>query len=111
MGARILDVGCTIQCPHGGEVTGIMSANTAVSVGGDLAVLATDLMTIERCSFNVSGTPVPCVTIQWSDLATKSSVTAFPVLLETSVGQCLNAAGGPQGTAIVNGVQTRVSGR
>lgn len=111
MGARILDVECTIQCPHGGEVTVIVSDNTDVSVGGNLVVLATDLMSIDRCSFNVSGTPVPCVTIQWTDPATQSSVSRLPVLLETSAGQCLNAAGGPQGTAIVNGVQARVSGR
>jgi len=111
MGARILDVGSTIQCPHGGEVAVIMSANTAVRVGGNLAVLATDSMTMAGCSFNVSGTPVPCVTIQWTNEATRTSVSALPVLLDTSVGQCLNAAGAPQGTAIVNGVQTPVSGR
>jgi hypothetical protein len=111
MGARIIDVGCTIQCPHGGEVAVIMSANTVVSVGGNLAALATDSMTITGCSFNVSGSPVPCVTIQWSGPATRVSVSAVPVLLEASVGLCLNAAGAPQGTAIVNGVQTQVSGQ
>jgi hypothetical protein len=111
VGARLLDVGCTIQCPHGGEVTVIVSANTALGVGGNLAALATDSMTITGCSFNVSGSPVPCVTIRWSGPATRVWVRAVAVLLETSVGLCLNAAGAPQGTAIVNGVQPKVSGR
>jgi hypothetical protein len=111
MGARLLDVGCTIQCPHGGEVTAIVSANTALSMGDALAALATDSMTITGCSFNVSGSPVPCVMIQWSVPATRVSVSTVHVLLETSVGLCLNAAGALQGTAIVNGVQTKVSGQ
>jgi hypothetical protein len=81
------------------------------SVGGALATLVTDAMTIQGCSFNVSGTPVPCLTIRWASEATRVSVGGSPVLLETSVGQCLNAASAPQGTAIVNGAQTRVSGR
>jgi hypothetical protein len=110
MAAGILDLGCTIQCPHGGQAT-VSPGNTDVTVGGNPALLATDVMTIAGCSFNVSGSPVPCVTIQWSAPATRNTVSTVPVLLETSVGVCLNAAGAPQGTAIVNGVQTSASGQ
>ena len=109
MGAAILDFGCTIQCPHGGQAT-VTTGNTGVKVGGNLALLATDVMTISGCTFNVSGSPLPCVTIQWSAPATLDTVSTTPVLLETSVGMCLNAASAPQGAAIVNGVQTSVSG-
>jgi hypothetical protein len=109
MGASILDLGCTIQCPHGGQAT-VSPGNTGVTVGGNPALLVTDVMTIAGCTFNVSGSPVPCVTIQWSAPATRNTVSTIAVLLETSVGLCLNGAGAPQGTAIVNGVQTSVSG-
>lgn len=110
MGARILDLGCTIQCPHGGQAT-VSPGNVDVRVGGNVALLATDTMTISGCSFNVSGSPVPCVTIQWTDEAALNTVDTTPVLLETSLGMCLNGAGAPQGTATVNGVQTKVSGQ
>jgi hypothetical protein len=107
---NILDMGCTIQCPHGGQAT-VIPGNLRVKVGGNLALLATDTMIIAGCAFNVSGAPVPCVTIQWTAPATRDTVTQTPVLLQTSVGLCLNAANAPQGTAIVSGVQTKVSGQ
>jgi hypothetical protein len=109
VGAAILDLGCTIQCPHGGQAT-VTTANTGVKVGGNLALLSTDVMTISGCTFNVSGVAVPCVTIQWAAPAIFDTVSATAVLLETSVGTCLNAASAPQGVAIVNGIQTSVSG-
>jgi hypothetical protein len=110
MGVNILDMGCTIQCPHGGQAT-VVPGNLRVKVGGNLALLATDTMIIAGCAFNVSGAPVPCVTIQWTAPATRDTVNGTPVLLLSSVGLCLNAANAPQGTAIVSGVQTKVSGQ
>jgi hypothetical protein len=109
MAAAILDLGCAIQCPHGGQAT-VTPGNTRVMVGGNPALLVTDVVTIAGCSFNVSGAPVPCVTVQWSGPATRNTVSAAAVLLETSVGVCVNAAGAPQGTAVVNGVQTGARG-
>jgi hypothetical protein len=109
MGAGVLDLGCTIQCPHGGQAT-VTSGNTRVKVGGSFAVLISDVTTVTGCPFNVGTSPVPCVTIQWLVPSARFTVTATPVLLETSLGLCLNAAGAPQGTAIVNGVQTHVQG-
>jgi hypothetical protein len=109
MGAQILDLGCTIMCPHGGQAT-VIPGNTQVQVGGNLALLVSDTMIISGCPFNVSGSPMPCLTIQWLAPATRVTVNGTPVLLQSSVGLCLNAAQAPQGTAIVNGVQTKVSG-
>lgn len=110
MAAGILDLGCTVQCPHGGQAT-VTPGSTAVSLGGQPALLVTDATTIAGCPFNVSGSPVPCVTIRWSVPAARDRVRGVAVLLQTSLGLCLNAAGAPQGAALVNGVQTRVSGR
>ena len=110
MGAQILDSGCTIKCPHGGQAT-VIPGNTKVKAGGNFALLATDTMIISGCSFTVPpGTPMPCVTIQWSQPAGHVMVNQTPVLLKTSVGQCLNATSAPQGTAIISGGQTKVQG-
>jgi hypothetical protein len=110
VGAKILDTGCTIQCPHGGQAT-LTTANSEVKVGGNYALLATDMLTISGCTFTVPpGTPMPCLTIQWSAPATNVMVTEQPVLLDSSVGLCINATGAPQGTATVSGPQTKVSG-
>ena len=110
MGVSILDIGCTIKCPHGGQAT-VIPGNSQVRVGGNFALLASDTMIITGCSFNVSGAPMPCLTIQWTAPATRNTVNKTPVLLQTSVGLCLNAANVPQGTAIVSSVQTKVSGQ
>jgi hypothetical protein len=109
MGANILDMGCTIKCPHSGQAT-VTPGNTQVKVGGNLALLVTDPMIIAGCTFAPGGVPSPCVTIQWTGPATRNTVNNTSVLLQTSLGLCLNAASAPQGTAIVSGVQTQVSG-
>jgi hypothetical protein len=110
MSGHILDTGCTVACPHGGQAT-ITSANTKVKVGGKPAVLATDTMLISKCSFTLpSGTPSPCVTVQWSAPAGRVTVNGTAVLLSSSQGVCKSAAGAPQGPAQVSGMQQATSG-
>jgi hypothetical protein len=110
VGAPILDTGCSIKCPHGGTAS-IVTTNTVVKVGGNFAVLASDVMTIAGCSFTLPGPkPSPCLTIQWSGEAQHVKVNGTPVLLQTSVGLCKSPEGAPQGPAIVAGVQTKVRG-
>jgi hypothetical protein len=38
-------------------------------------------------------------------------VESKAVLLDTSIGLCMNAANAPQGTALVSGFQTKVQGQ
>jgi len=109
MAAHILQLGCTITCPHQGQAT-VVSGNQKTKADGQFALLATDTATIAGCTFNISGTPSPCLTIQWTMPATRVKVSGTPVLLETSIGLCLSAASAPQGTATISGVQTKVSG-
>ena len=110
MGVSILDAGCTIQCPHGGQAA-IIPSNTRVKVGGNYALLASDTMLITGCPFTVPpGSPMPCLTIQWSAPATRDKITEQTPLLLTSIGLCLNPLNAPQGTAIVSGAQQKVSG-
>lgn len=110
MAAPILQLGVTMQCPHGGTGS-VVNTNTRVKVGGGFALLATDTYTIAGCPFTLpSGTPHPCVTIQWTAPATRVKVGGNPVLLQSSVGLCTAADQAVQGTAIVSGVQTQAKG-
>ena len=110
MGAHILQLGCTIACPHQGQAS-VVPGNSKTKVDGKFALLVNDTATIAGCPFqSAPATPSPCLTIRWSGPATKTKVNGTPVLLETSVGLCLNAAQVPQGTATISGIQTKVSG-
>ena len=110
MAVPILDVGCSIKCPHAGTAT-VVTSNAVVKVGGNFAILKSDVMTIAGCAFTLPGPkPSPCLTIEWSGEAQKVKVSGTPVLLQTSVGLCKSAEGAPQGPAIVAGVQMKVMG-
>ena len=111
MGAQILDLACTIQCPHGGRASAI-SVNQKVKVGGTFALLVSDIFVISGCPFKLpSGNPQPCLTINWLAPAGRDNINQTPVLLTSSVGLCMNAQNAPQGTAIVSGNQTKVNGQ
>ena len=109
MGAPVLQLGCTIKCPHGGMAS-VANTNTRAKVGGNYALLSTDAYTIAGCPFTVGTKPQPCVTILWQSEARRVKVAGRPVLLQTSVGLCKSAEQVVQGTALVTGVQTRVKG-
>ena len=104
----ILTSASTVTCPHGGMAQ-LLTTNTVALIDGAPALLQTDVHPIVGCPF----TPVaysPCVTIRWVTAATQTLVQNVPVLLQNSVGLCLNAAQVPQGTAIVMQVQQKAMG-
>ena len=108
MASAILQMGCTIQCPHGGQTTAVPS-NTKVKVDGAFALLPTDTFIIAGCSFTLPpGTPSPCLTIQWLGEAMKVKINGTGPLLESSTGLCKAATQAPQGPASVSGAQTKV---
>jgi hypothetical protein len=106
--AFVLDGGTSITCPHGGQVT-VVARSARVSLGGKPPLLVDDQATVAGCAFNVSGAPSPCVRVQWLLPAVRVTVEGTAVLLQSSVGLCVNAAGAPQGPAVVMGHQTRVT--
>lgn len=110
MGAFLVDAGATIVCPHGGQVKVVPSA-TRLTLSGMSPLTVSDIATISGCSFNVSGAPSPCLTVEWLAPATRVTVEGAAPVLSSSVGLCKNAASAPQGTAIVAGFQTRVQGQ
>ena len=104
----ILTTASIVMCPHGGMAQ-LITSNTEALIEGAPALLMTDVHPIVGCPF----TPVaysPCVLIRWVTAATQTSVHQVPVLLQTSVGLCLNAAQVPQGTALVVQVQQQGKG-
>lgn len=109
MAGSILQLGCTIMCQHGGTAT-VTNTNMRVTLGGNPALLATDMYTITGCMFAPGGTAHPCVTVRWTTPSQRLAVGGKPVVLDTSAGQCIAADGGIQGSVILTGVQTRANG-
>jgi hypothetical protein len=102
----LLTTASTLQCPHGGVVTGTPGATSAKA---DAVVLrASDTFTIAGCPFNVAGGASPCLTVQWVVPATRVRHAGDLVLNESSVGLCIGPA--PQGTVIVAGTQAKAAG-
>ena len=97
----ILTTDNLIQCPHGGVATVAEPSNTLLFVDGSPALLETDAFVIEGCTFNILGVPLPCLSILWTDAADLLTVDDAGVLLETSIGYCLNGAGAPQALALI----------
>lgn len=105
----ILTSTSTVMCPHAGQAV-LVTSNTEALIDGCPALLQTDVHPIVGCTFAPGGVYTPCLTIRWITAATQTNVRNVPVLLQNSVGLCLNAAQVPQGPAIVMQVQTRAFG-
>ncbi len=99
---QVVTTASQVQCMHGGMAM-LVTANSVLMAGGMPALLETDMPIIAGCSFVVGTVPSPCMTIQWSGVATKLTVNGAGVVLISSVGSCNNAAGAPQGVATISG--------
>jgi hypothetical protein len=108
MGAAILQLGCTVQCPHGAMVL-VIPSQQRVLLNNQPALLPADAAMVVGCPFNISGKPQPCVTVSWSGEASHAQVNGQGPLLESSVGLCKSAEGVVQGTVLISGVQTKAS--
>jgi hypothetical protein len=91
-----------VQCVHGGQVL-LLTTNTTLLAGGSPALLESDVHFVLGCPFTVGLVYMPCATVKWQAAATRLTVNGVGVLTETSIGDCLNAAGAPQGIAVVSG--------
>jgi hypothetical protein len=101
----LLHFGATVQCAHAGQAQPTVT-NPRVTVSGQAIVTQPNPYTIAGCPFNVSGSPVPCVTAQWTSAATRILSNGMPVLLFDSQALCT-----PNGTPLVIvTTQTRVTG-
>lgn len=105
MPGLLLHVGATVLCAHGGQGQAT-TPNPSVTVGGQPTVLQSAPYTIAGCPFNVSGSPVPCVTASWVTGSVRVTSNGMPLLLIDSQSLCA-----PNGTPTSNIIiQTRVTG-
>lgn len=101
----LLHLGATVLCAHGGQAQPTVT-NPRVTVSGQPIVTQPAPYAIAGCPFNVSGSPVPCVTGQWVSGATRVLSNGMPVLLFDS--QSIST---PNGTPLlITATQTRVIG-
>lgn len=105
MPGPLLHVGASVMCVHGGSAMPT-APNPRVTVSGQPTVVMTTPYTIAGCPFNVSGSPVPCVTAQWLVAATRVTSNGQPLVLMDSQAVCV-----PNGTPLLPVMaQTRVIG-
>jgi hypothetical protein len=105
-----LTAAATITCIHGATVKGVPS-NVRVKLGGSPVLTASDVFSVVGCPFTLpSGTPHPCITVEWKQPGTKLLPAKGPLTSE-SVGICKAADGAPQGKAIVVPAQNNTRSR
>jgi hypothetical protein len=107
MAGRLLTTAASVQCPHGGVVTGIPRGR--VSSGARL-LTADDTFTVAGCSFAPSA-PSPCVSVRWLVPEARVSVGGARALSMGSVGVCVNAAQAPQGPVVIAQTPARAEAR
>lgn len=105
----LLTTASTVMCPHAGQAV-LVPSQADARVDGAPVLLETDVHPVVGCTFFSGPTYMPCVLIRWSAGAAQTKVRGVPVLLQSSVGICCNAAQAPQGVAIVVQTQTRALG-
>ena len=109
MVGSILTTASTIMCTHGGQVT-LSTSNTRGSGSNAPALLETDIHPVVGCPFTLPGGKYsPCVRVEWSAGASKVTINRTPVLVQTSIGKCINAEGAIQGVATIVNTQMRAS--
>jgi hypothetical protein len=108
----MLHVGAGVQCMHAAPALA-QSTNVRVLVGGMPAVTMADMWTVTGCPFTIPPSkPQPCVTIRWVP-ASRVFINGQPAVVQVlgpGQGICQSAEQAPQGTPIINMVQSRVIG-
>ena len=108
MPGNVLNTASTIMCPHGGQAI-LITSNTRAFANGSPALLESDIHPVAGCPFTIGPKYSPCIRIEWSAGAGRASVNGTPVLVQTSIGRCINAEGAPQGVAIIVNTQIKAS--
>jgi len=79
----VLHVGATVLCSHGDQAQPTVP-DPRVKVGGQPVVTQPNPFTVAACPFNVSASPVPCVTANWVSAALRVKAGGQPLLLQDS---------------------------
>lgn len=106
MPGSFLTTASTVICPHGGQVT-LSTANSTVFAEGAPVLLKADIHAVAGCPFTIGQKYSPCVRIEWTQGARATAINGTPGLIKTSIGQCINAEGAPQGVATIVNAQIK----
>lgn len=109
MAAHFLTTTSVLSCLHGGTVT-CSTTNTRVRADGAPVLRSTDTFTIAGCTYKLGTAPHPCVRVQWDVHAERHKSQGDPSLTLESVGSCVAADGGMQGTVVISSTQGRGAG-
>lgn len=109
MSSTLVHVGATIMCSHAAQVS-LTTGNTRVKVGGQFAIVLSDLGTVAGCPFTVGTTPSPCVTVRFLVPASRIRINGQPAVLQNTTGLGQNGAQVPQGPPNIVVTQMRVKG-
>jgi hypothetical protein len=110
MPGNYLTTASQIMCPHGGQAV-LLTANAQVTAVGAQLLLETDVHPVVGCPFTIGLKYSPCIRIEWSAAATKTTVNGTAPLVQSSIGKCINAEGAPQGVAIIVSTQPKGFGQ
>lgn len=99
----------SLMCPHGGHVT-LSTSNLRVKADGMYVMRSTDQFTISGCSYKLGQVPHPCVRVKWDVHAERHKSSGDPSLTTESVGICVAADEGAQGTVEISSTQRRGAG-
>ena len=105
---QVLTAADIIMCPHGGSVS-ISSTQSRASAGGALIVRPGDIFVVAGCPLHIASAPHPCVVVEWLNESPRAKAGSVGVLTTSSVGMCKAADQAPQGTALIQKTQTKVS--
>ena len=103
---QALTLGTVIQCPHGGTVVVVPTSRTTAA--GSKVLTTADTFTVAGCPNPPSGTPSPCLTVEWVVTDQHTTMSRSATLSTSSVGTCKASGGVPQGTAIIAMPQARM---
>jgi hypothetical protein len=107
-GGTVFHVGAGAMCPHGGQLTTMVSS-PRVKLGGQPAATLGDTYMVSGCSFMVAQKPQPCMSVRWLVPAVRVKAGGQPLILMTSQGLAQSAEGIPAGPPTITSTQTRVS--
>ena len=105
--ASLLNVQSSVQCPHGGTVQ-LITTNARVKADGAFVLVVGDTAVVAGCAFTIGVKPSPCVLVQWI-VGAGLAKAGTAVLNESAIGLCQSPEGAPQGIALINQTQTKVT--
>ncbi|HLY57839.1 MAG TPA: hypothetical protein VKS60_19915 [Stellaceae bacterium] len=104
----LLTAASSMMCPHGGTV--IATPGSTRAQAGAPVLRGSDTFTVAGCTFQISGAPHPCMSVNWVQTATRVQHGGDLVLNQSSVGLCVAGDQTPQGPVVISSTQTSASG-